>query len=153
MRKLPALVLAFVVFLPGCKDDSPTPSYEFKDQAAQGKIGNVAWEYEDGKVEDVEVAFNIELLLTQPAPACENPGFGIGNQVYFTLPRSAGLFELSPNGHTVTIFNISSAQTFVATQGAVEIISASGSFLFGRIDARFDDGNFVNGSFSVPFCP
>lgn len=153
MGRFSITMFLFVVAFVGCKDDEPTPSYQFKEQDAQGKIGNVAWVYEDGKVEDVEVAFNIELFLTQPSAPCDNPGFAIGDQVLFTIPRSAGLFELSADGYTVTLFNISQAKTYIATQGAVEILSASGSFLIGRIDARFDDGNFVNGNFIVPFCP
>ena len=53
---------------------------------------------------------------------------------------------------TVTLFDDEEVMNVIATEGAVEITSVTDTHVTGRIDARADEDNFINGNFTVPLC-
>lgn len=152
------LFLGLVVFASfACGDDEENgPSYEFKDQTAQGQVEGNNWTFVSGLS---EVSFfdeaNISFELTSETyedPCAEFILDGV--RVLFDAPAEVGIYELSfsENGHTVTLYNPETQLNSIAVDGAIEIVSITETEVTGRIDAHADSETFVNGDFTVPFC-
>jgi hypothetical protein len=141
-----------------CKDDEDAkPKYEFKDQDLSGKIENVAWTYEEGTADANGNTLSIDLFLDQVDPVCELFGFPEGNQVFFTVPNQVGVYELKfdfsgSDNQTVTLFVPEEVLNIICSKGAIEILSISDTEVTGRIDARSDENNYINGNFTVVIC-
>lgn len=81
-----------------------------------------------------------------------------GDRVFFTLPSNTGVHLLKfdfndlEGSRTVTLFDDEEVMNVIATEGAVEITSVTDTHVTGRIDARADEDNFINGNFTVPLC-
>lgn len=80
--------------------------------------------------------------------------------VFFSIPNEEGLYKLkfdfngsASDNQTVTIFQEDGFFNCIAAEGAVEITTISETGVTGKIDARCDAGFFINGNFSVNFCP
>lgn len=157
VRFLPTLSL---VLLLACGDDEdPKSSYSFKDQDVSGEIEGDSWTYADGYVEesefDGEEVLDITLTLEQDGSVCDI--FTEGDRVFFFVPKAVGVYKLSFDlnsfdGQTVTLFDEEETLNTIATEGAIEILSISETEVTGRIDARSDGNNHVNGNFTVSFC-
>ncbi|MBL7833825.1 MAG: hypothetical protein JNK18_07720 [Cyclobacteriaceae bacterium] len=157
----PLFVLLTCLTLACSDDDEKGSSYSFKEQDLQGEIEGGRWTYADGYVETTTLegveSLSVNLMLTQTSGACET--FSIeGDQVFFTVPNEVGLYKLSFNlgsfsGQTVTLFDTETVLNTIATKGAIEILTITDTEVTGRIDARADKDNFVNGNFTVSFCP
>lgn len=154
------LVFAALLFVFSCGEDDEKKAYSFKDQELSGEIAGDSWTYADGYVEegtfDDEAILDVSLFLAQDEPACET--FGIeGDEVFFMIPNAVGLYKLSLNsnfeGRTVTLLDREDFTNIIVTEGAVEILTITSTGITGRIDARFDGNNYVNGNFEVSFCP
>lgn len=77
--------------------------------------------------------------------------------MFFTVPNEVGLYKLSFDlgsfsGQTVTLFDQQTVLNTIATTGAIEILTITDTEVTGRVDARADKDNFVNGNFTVSFC-
>ena len=80
---------------------------------------------------------------------------------FFSVPNEVGIYKLKLNlncftcadNFTVTLFEKDGSMNFIATDGAVEILTISDTQVSGRIDARYDGNTFVNGNFTVSICP
>ena len=154
------LVLLSAFALSCGDDDDEGNSYSFKDQELSGEIAGDSWTYADGFVEestfDDESVLDISLFLAQDVPACET--FGIeGDEVFFVIPNAVGLYKLSVSlnlqGRTVTLLDKDDFTNYIAGEGAIEILAITETHVIGRIDARYDGNNHVNGDFMVSFCP
>lgn len=146
--------------LVSCGDDDDGPSYEFIDQNLQGEINGQTWSFVDGNAEISvfdDTKLSIELGAEELADPCDVFGLS-GLTVFFSIANEVGLTELNftfdENGQTVTLYDPDGSQNFIATAGAVEILTITETEVTGRIDARYEgeDGNSVNGNFSVTFC-
>lgn len=156
----PLFVLLTCLTLACSDDDEKGSSYSFKEQDLQGEIEGGSWTYADGYVETTTLegveSLSVNLMLTQTSGACET--FSIeGDQVFFTVPNEVGLYKLSFNlgsfsGQTVTLFDQQTVLNTIATTGAIEILTITDTEVTGRVDARADKDNFVNGNFTVSFC-
>jgi hypothetical protein len=149
-----------IALLVSCSDDEKTSSYSFKDQDLKGKIGNVAWTFEDGFVEvetiEGELMLDFRMFQDQDEDACDVL-FAEGNEVFFDVPNEVGLYKLHLNlntgeGQTVTLFEDEGFMNNIATDGAVEILTITETEVTGRMDVRFNKKNFVNGNFTIFFC-
>jgi hypothetical protein len=154
----------FVAFACSKTEETPTSTYEFKNQDVTGKINSVAWTYADGYADvsssssGSEPKVRVNLVLAQPKKACDI--FMVtGNQVVFSLPAKAGLYKLSFNlnggtGYTATLLeNATIPNNLIASDGAIEILTLTSTEITGRMDARYDETSFVNGNFKVTICP
>jgi hypothetical protein len=154
------MVLRFVAFLIiattfSCREDEG-PSINFIDQDALGKIDNASWEFADGyagihDLGDGDVRVSVTLLLAQTDEGCDI-FIPEGDMILFSVPNEIGLYKLGSN-HTVTLFQETETMNFIATDGAVEILSITESMVSGRLDARYDSQTYVNGNFTVSICP
>lgn len=156
------LLLSSTALLLSCSDDDEKgPSYSFKNQDLQGKIEGGSWTYADGYVETTTIegveSLSVNLMLAQVDGACRN--FSIeGDQVFFTVPNEVGVYKLkfdlsTFSGQTVTLFDTETVLNTIATEGAIEILTITDTEVTGRVDARYDKTNYVNGNFTVSFCP
>ena len=161
-----ASALLTTLFITSCgkDDDESGPSYEFIDQNLQGTIDGQAFDFGEGEAElttnfDEEQVLALDLFDSNEeiTDICEFFGFGDQVSVFFSITPEVGLYPLSINaksftGLTVTLFNPDGAVNNISTEGAVEILSISDTQVRGRIDARFDSENNVNGNFTATFC-
>lgn len=155
------VILVFTFLLVGCNDDDERKNfYSFKNQDLKGEIEGDTWMYADGYVAesifDDEEVLDITLTLVHDGSICES--FPEGDRVIFFVPNAVGVYELSFdlasfNGQVVTLFDAEQTLNTIATKGAIEILSISETTVTGRIDARADGDNYVNGNFIVSFCP
>lgn len=149
-----------LLLLFSCSKDSESPAYDFKDQELSGFIEGVNWMYGDGYATTTGEGATSKMHITLVLPS-EDEGCDImpeGDRVFFSFPLQAGIHVLKldfndvENSRTVTLFDSEEVMNVIATEGAVEITSITETHITGRIDARADEDNFVNGNFSVPLC-
>lgn len=162
---LPSVFVLLTCLTLACSDDDEKGnSYSFKDRDLQGEIEGDSWTYADGYVEtmtvDGEESLSVNLMLVQESAACAV--FPEGDQVFFFVPNAVGLYKLSFDlgsfdGQVVTLYDDDNggpnATNIIATTGAIEILTITDTEVTGRIDARYDKDNYVNGNFTVSFCP
>lgn len=157
-RYYSSLLLAAAIAFTSCGDDDKNdPSFKFKNQDATGKINNAAFTYADGYADVDAEMIRITLTLEQAEDICDM-GFAEGNTVSFDIDNEVKLtklwFDLSTwEGNTVTLYQEEGSGNYIATEGAVEILSITETEVTGRIDARLDSESFINGNFSVQRCP
>lgn len=158
---LPVLIIVLSVL--SCEDDGKKKDYTFKDQDAQGKIAGNNWTYASGKfryLEDVEYGeyMNITLYSASDDPVCSTSAMAFIDIVF---PAETGLQEIAnPDFPPVVVFlhDLSvdpgaGPYMGVGKKGAVEILSITDTEVTGRIDVRESNNSFVNGNFTVSFCP
>jgi hypothetical protein len=154
-------ILVMALLLSCSKSDPPKPVYSFTNQDVAGKIENVAWTYADGFAQTstgTDPRLSVNLFLTQSKKGCAVTSSITGDQVFFGLPAKVGLYTLSFNlqggsSYTATLFQKSTTTNIIASEGAIEILTITATEVTGRMDARSDDKNFVNGNFRVAVCP
>lgn len=155
-------VFVALLMLACSDDDAEKSGYAFKDQDLSGKIEGESWTYADGFAEtsifEDEEILNIDLFLAQANPACEVEQRE-GDAVFFFVPNAVGVYHLSFDlgsfdGQVVTLLDdVDIPFNTIATKGAIEILTITDTEVTGRIDARADGDNYVNGNFRVSFCP
>lgn len=150
-----SLLIVLTASLVSCKDDDDDdkPSYSFKDQEAQGKIGNESWTYTDGYATNDQF-FVINLTLDEGETGC-----GISDpkkdRVSFIAEFETKVYQLGTGStvYTVTLTDAENLQDqHISIEGAIEITSVTDTHVSGKLDARFDEENFINGNFTVPIC-
>lgn len=101
-------------------------------------------------------SYTLPLVLPSEDEGCDI--MPDGDRVFFTLPSNTGVHLLKfdfndlEGSRTVTLFDDEEVMNVIATEGAVEITSVTDTHVTGRIDARADEDNFINGNFTVPLC-
>lgn len=155
--------LCSIILFSSCGDDDSGPSYSFIDQNLQGVIDGISFTSQGGNFEEgfEEGKFSVSIYdISEEGDICDV--FGTESVfVLFSIPEEVGLYELSFDlssfsGQTVTLVNPNGAngipQNNIASTGAVEILTVSDTEITGRMDARFDGDNNVNGNFTLIFC-
>jgi hypothetical protein len=156
-RYYSSLVIVVAIAFTSCGgDDDNSPSFKFKDQDARGKINNVAFAYADGFADVDTDEIRVTLTLEQPEDICEN--MPEGNTVFFYVDNEVKLSKLfldlnAFEGLTVTLYQKEGSGNYIASEGAIEILTITDTEVTGRLDARLDSESFINGNFSVQRCP
>ncbi len=150
-------VLTLLIFTQSCGSDGESgPSYAFIDQNLQGSINGIPFVYAEGTVELTGSGDRLSFDLYDTDEifddVCAVFGFGEEVSVFFTGANEVGLYELSLESNTVTLFDPSETLNVIASIGAVEILTITSTEVTGRIDARLDAGSTINGNFTVVFC-
>src|SRR5262249_43941460 len=136
-----------------CKDDDEKPAYSFKDQEAQGKIGNESWTYVDGWA-TADQFFVINLTLEEAETGCAI-SVAEKDHVAFIADFETKVYPLGTGStvFTVTLTDMQDLQNqHISLEGAIEITEVTDTQVSGRLDARVDGENFINGNFTVPIC-
>jgi hypothetical protein len=150
------LLIVFVVLavsVVSCKDDDAKPSYSFEDQDAQGKINNEPWTYTDGYA-TADQFFVITLTLDEDETGCAI-SVPERDRVSFIAEFDTKVYPLGTGStvYTVTLTDAENPQDHhIALEGAIEITEVTATTVSGRLDARVDNGNFINGNFTVQIC-
>ena len=156
-----SISLISLLIITSCDKDDNGPAYNFKDQILQGSIEGKTFVMKDGYFEESffdETEYSIEIHdENEPEDACavfssEFP------QVFFSVPKAVGLYKLkfdlaNFSGRTVTLYDPDGSINNIAVAGAIEVLSISETTLTGRLDARMNKDNIVNGNFTVILCP
>lgn len=172
-------LFVFVLFISAssCKKDeepepevveitpAPTaPSYEFKSQNLQGKIEGKEWRFIAGAAKNHSFGdstkFSINLYTETDSNICRI--FPDEDRVLFSIPKKEEIFELNlsfsatEDSHTITLFDVEATNNLIASEGAVQVVkidSTSGSPTVElKIDARYNEDNFINGTCKVSIC-
>lgn len=158
------ILLCLTLLISSCGKDDSGPSFDFKNQNLQGTIDGLPYTYGEGTVElttidgEEELSFDLYHSSEDISEACDFFGFGDHVNVFFFIPAKVGVYQLSFDlssfdGQTVTLYNPDGSVNNIATLGAVEILTITETQVTGRMDARMDAENSVNGNFTVEFCP
>ena len=148
-------LLAGIISCGGDSEDCPSPT--FKSQTLQGKISGADWIFETGSAEESffdSEKISIELTDQSFASPCDEFSFG-GNVILFSVDNAVGVYTVCFNldateNQTFTLYDGSTNN--IITNGGIEITSISASSVSGKLTGSIDDQNFVDGTFTVPFC-
>ena len=160
-----SFVLSFAIvaslFVASCGSDDGVAggsSYSFKNQNLQGSIGGASFTHKDGKADLNSGEFSISLYdISEPVDACDL-FFATKSLVLFSVPNELGLrvlkldFSDLDGTQTITLYDANTSLNDVSTTGAIEILTISATEVTGRIDARVDGNNFINGNFTATIC-
>ncbi len=157
-----ALLAAASVIVSCSKDDDDEASYTFLDQEMQGKIEGDNWSLTVGTAE-VSVWDSTLLDLSFHVDSSDDPCNDWqlqGNKIIGTVPNAVGLYPFNfdfsgDDNMTITLFHSETSMNIIATEGAIEItlIDIANGVVEGRVATTVDDDNFVNGNFSIIYCP
>ena len=161
--KIKYFILIFAVgILSACGDDENDITFEFINQNLQGQIGGIEWGLVAGKAQDFTTNndfLSMEMVGVAVVDTCQ---LSLPNtsKIFFEVPKQVGLYELKVGlqnpgiTQTVTFFVAAENQNYIASQGAIEIleIDLENELLEGRLDARVDNQNFINGNFCLVLC-
>lgn len=141
------------------------PSYDFKDQNLTGQIEGVSFTFTSGKFEystwssNSKLEFYINLYPEMDTNLCDFNELQ-SNKVLFHTPVEPGLYQLNldwdnpDSNFTITLYERANVNNIICTVGAYEIVKVdtAARVMEMRIDARFDDNNFINGNCTLSFC-
>lgn len=156
---LPVLIIVLSVLSCG-EDDGKKKDHSFKDQDAQGKIAGNNWTYASGKFRysDDGESIYITLYNATEDPVCATSATAF---IDISFPAEPGLQEIENPGsppvvvllHELTVDTGAGPYMGVGKKGAVEILTITDTEVTGRMDVRESNNSFVNGNFTVSFCP
>ncbi len=144
-------VLAGMIFISGCGEDDPLESISLS-----GQIDGEPWSMKHGKaeVEDFDTrisSFFFSAESDEPNP-CEII-FSSLRSIEASLPKEPGTYSLPfKNQRESVTFILTDGTSHISQSGQVVISSVTGSVVSGTMTARFDDSNFVEGSFALQVC-
>ena len=144
-----AIALVFSMTFIGCGK-----KVKYQDQILTGKIAGVDWTLASGSASEAfsDTEMSIDMFMEMDTNLCDftSPD---GNKVLFTIEKTVGEYELGLLKQTVTMYD--GTTNFVAIKGAVEILSVDevAGTVEGRMDIKADNDNFLNGNFTLTWCP
>ena len=135
-------------------DPSPTATFNFKNQVAQGSIEGSTWMFKDGKASEESggssMGLSVELSSTDYANPCTE--FALKTQIRFYVWEkvAVGVYDMDKDGFANFI-----GVGFVA--GGLEVTSITATTVTGKVDVKYTDTSTgitsqINGNFTVPFC-
>ena len=122
----------------------------------QGKISGTDWIYKSGLAEPVssDNSLNVNIYDIDPDggdPCGIFPFTGANNVLLMSFPESTGLYTLG-SSRTITLYD--SYTNYILTEGKFEILTIDSiGMVTGRIAAGYNSNNYINGNFSVTYCP
>ncbi|MGB0404506.1 MAG: hypothetical protein ACPGEG_10450 [Salibacteraceae bacterium] len=162
--------LALVVFASCKKDDdsedsTSEPKYEFKNQVLQGQIEGEPWVFASGKFKlDTffvsEGEYKVELYPITDSNMCDYFFNADTDRVILTVPLVIGINELNidlsgnTDSETITLLDNETFTNVISHIGAYEVVridTAAGEMEL-KIDAQYDDQNFINGNCTISYC-
>jgi hypothetical protein len=159
------IILTALTMFAACKKDenvtinSPqSPNIEeIKTGVLDGVFNGNAWTFMSGRVKKDQFRpgrFVLDLWESTEAEPCKIFFPTSQRNLITSIPDTAGSFELG-NETNVTFSSYSSAngsENLVATEGMIVIDEVTADSVKGKLLARFDGSNIVNGSFSLTMC-
>ena len=103
--------------------------------------------FEDNELE-------IEISALEIKNVCDQ--FFSGRVVIFSVPNQVGSYELALGSQSITLFDPKGNLNTIIANGTLEIQSidaTDGDSVTGRIVGESNDDNFVDGNFTIVYCP
>lgn len=154
------ITIAFVVLSFCKKKDDPDPmeripEHKFKSQDLQGKFAGLPWTFETGSMKKYPKLNDAFLYLTDTsittADTCDIYGYGLRKvRLFLPLPLQLKTYGLASDLYSC---KFDDGTKEILAIGAIEITSISANIVRGRIDARIDTNNSINGEFKIRICP
>lgn len=162
----------FLSLLISCKkDDTPIetpqvsqPGYNFKEQNLQGMIEGQPWEFISGRANRTTFNDQEEYAIALYSESAENSCMFLPKEdrVIFSIPSTgiSGVQQLkldfsgNSDSRTITLYDVQQSNNVIASEGAVEVVSidTTNQVIELKIDARYDDQNFINGKCKIQIC-
>lgn len=140
-----------MLFLAGCGEDDPLESISLR-----GKIDGVDWTMRYGKAEIEDSDDKISAFFFSSESTEANPCdifFSGFPSLEARLPKEPGVYSLPFESQRESVtFILADGSFLISESGQVTISSVSSSVVAGSMTARFDDDNFVEGSFALNVC-
>ncbi|MDA0196784.1 MAG: hypothetical protein O2887_17150 [Bacteroidetes bacterium] len=152
--------ISTILLMPCGDDGSKSPKIDFKNQSLQGVVNKTPWQFVTGTAEISPFdagKLSIDMTAEAVTDPC-NTFFFEGLRVFFSVTNEVGLYEFALDfnnpdaSQTITLYDPDGSLNTIITEGALEILTITSTEVTGRIDGRYDDDNYVNGDFTVPFC-
>ena len=140
-----------MILITSCGEDDPLRTISLR-----GKIGGADWTMKHGKAEvensDPKIsAFFFSSESTEADP-CEIFFSGFAS-LQAQLPKETGVYSLPFENQRESItFILPDGSFLISESGQVQITTVSSTVVAGSITARYDDDNFVEGSFALNIC-
>lgn len=151
--KLSFLVSALIgmTFITGCGEDDPLETISLN-----GQIGGEPWTMRYGKAEisDADTRISAFFFSSESTEADPCDIFFSGfPSLQARLPKEPGVYSLPFESQRESVtFILDDGSFLISESGQVTISSVNGSIVAGSMTARFDDGNFAEGSFALNVC-
>lgn len=176
MKKALFTILACGMLFAACEKDeettpvTPTPSFEFKNQNLQGKIGGVDWQFESGysgieqiydfDLQDFVDGFGFNFYNVADTNLCDGVDPSTDYAFFVLNELKTGLidFQDERSEQSATLYDKSDTISIGAFFGAIEILTVdtNNGVITGRMDIRefptSSSDNYLNGNFSVSYC-
>ncbi len=156
-----AFTFVFVFYFFACKKEkkedlvngTSCSSYNFESHTLSGKIGGTDWSMLQGVFRNSSfdsTKFVADIYNKIYTDSCTYHG---STHFLASIKKPAGHYQLGPNLN-VTLFDSITGVNNIAFCGAIEILTVDtvGGTLTGRIDARVDENNYLNGNFTLKMC-
>ncbi|MBR09613.1 MAG: hypothetical protein CMP48_18250 [Rickettsiales bacterium] len=146
------LAIGSLILFSSCDDD--VNNFDLDKDPLSGKIGGVDWSYTGGRVDYSTISnqaagkiFNQE--LTDPCLTVNT----INAHLDIALFTALGTYNIGLlNSGEVRFILPNSSARYTAATGFIQIVEVTQFEIIGYLSARWDDDNFVEGSFLVNIC-
>ncbi len=126
---------------------------EIKDSLLDGKIANGDWAFISGRVRPNYFdsnSYSLDLWEFNSEDPCNEFGNFDARKIIGIIPKSSGRFEFGNERNVTFSFNQDGTSVnYIATEGELVITNIDSEYLEGKMLARFDSENYVNGKFKV----
>ncbi len=155
LKFLPLLAICALVLF-SCKDD--TDSCEFSTTTLSGKIEGNDWTFQGGSATNSNGELDVDLFGMDEDLTNGPCGifFGSSLTAFFSIPAEVGQYPLdfsfTSGGQTVTLFDPSTANNIIVSDGCVEIVSITDTEAVLRFNIENDGNNFLRGEATLTIC-
>lgn len=157
--RLIVLLTILIPFAESCKKkdkEATIPPHNFLNQNMQGKLDGKPWTFVSGSKASL-MGTNI-LFFTDTVSkyydTCTFGGYGVHRLDLTTAAAiEPKLYAIGSGGFYGKFRVANTTVEYKDATGAIEITSVSNGLITGKIDARVNDDNYVNGNFTIRYCP
>lgn len=131
----------------------PSLTDTIKDQPLDGEIGGLAWTVISGRVKKStfgENQYTYDFWNEDREDVCSAFEMGSDAKLLGMFPLSLGEHQF---GNTNNLNFAISGENKITTNGVMIITDVTSDKVSGKLLAKYDDKNYVNGEFTLTLCP
>lgn len=155
------IILSGIILLTYCKkkeEEAPLPPHNFLNQPMSGKVNGQEWVLGAGRsiYTNPYYKFFFSDSVNTTNDLCNQTGFG-KRAIIIAIPKiEQKIYGITYPGTSALQFLIvkedGNSYYVNGASGALEVLSIDNEKITGRIDAKLNDSNYVNGNFTIQLC-
>lgn len=165
MKKSALVVLTLIAFfsLSSCNNNAKNVAEEtkgideLKNTTIDGMINGQNWVFISGRAKPSffnKTEYMIELFDKSLQDPCNDFKLLETRTVLTSVELKKGAISFDMNNNATLAYNENgTSMNIIATEGMLVLDSVEGDFIEGKMLAKFDSKNHVNGAFRIPICP